>query len=248
MTPSTLDTLTAEQLDQLYDWLLERPASKVVEKVALPAPEGFGLQTHITTLQRFKRNRYAELAADQLEAARAIATANSNNSNSNHSDDVVLDHAIASTLKRQLFDRASTPNATTADLALLARYVQRNEKIKIDIERVQIARERLAQNNRRLELLERATQVREKTLELRRAESEHRRENNSKLNTKNSELAKQPDHLGPVATNWEEVGQRVCKLFGITPEEEARRAELHKTWKDPHARPGIPEEINPIYD
>ena len=63
---------------------------------------------------------------------------------------------------------------------------------------------------------------------------------------KNSESAKQPDQYGPVATNWEEVGQRVCKIFGISPEEEKRRAELHKTWKDPHARPGIPEEINPI--
>jgi hypothetical protein len=60
--------------------------------------------------------------------------------------------------------------------------------------------------------------------------------------------AKKADHLGPIATDWKGVGERVCKLFGITPEEEARRAELHKTWKDPHARPGIPEEINPIYD
>ena len=56
------------------------------------------------------------------------------------------------------------------------------------------------------------------------------------------------DHLGPIATDWKALGERVCKQFGITPEEEARRAELHKTWKNPHARPGIPEEINPIDD
>ena len=58
----------------------------------------------------------------------------------------------------------------------------------------------------------------------------------------------QSDHLGPIATDWKALGERVCKQFGITPEEEARRAELHKTWKNPHARPGIPEEINPIDD
>jgi hypothetical protein len=241
MNPSSLDTLTTQQLDQLYDWLLEMPASKVVEKIAQPAPEGFGIKTHITTLHRFKNRRWAELAADQLEAAKTIAIANT-------AADATLDTAIASTLKRQLFERASAPDASSADLALLVRYVQRNDKLKLDIERVQISRERLAQNKSRLAFLERATQVREKTLELRREELEHRRTANAKRNTKNSELAKQPDQYGPVATNWEEVGQRVCKIFGISPEEEARRAELHKTWKDPHARPGIPEEINPVYD
>ncbi|MGZ8900088.1 MAG: hypothetical protein ACXW3Z_08330 [Limisphaerales bacterium] len=223
---NTLDTLTAEQLDQLYDWLLEMPASKVVEKVAQPAPEGFGLQTHITTLQRFKIRRWAELAADQLEAARAIAAA----ANSNNSDDVVLDTAIASTLKRQLFERASAPNATSEDLALLARYVQRNEKLKLDIERVQIARERLAQNNRRLELLERAQQVREKTLELRREDSEHRRATNSQLKTQNAKLEAQADHLGPYAADLEGIRERARKHFGITPEESARRAALRKAW------------------
>ena len=238
---NTLDTLSSDQLDQLYDWLLEMPVSKVAEKIAQPAPEGFGLKTHITTLRRFKRRRWAEQAADQLEAAR-LAAANSNNS-----DDAILDTAIASTLKRQLFERASAPDATSADLALLARYVQRNDKLKLDIERVQIARERLAQNNRRLDLLDRAQQVREKTLDLRREEFEHHRAN-SQPKTKNGDVEKKADQYGPVATNWDEVGERVRKIFGISEEESARRKELHKTWKNPHARPGIPEEINPIYD
>ncbi len=241
MTPSTLETLTDEQRDQLYDWLLEMPVSKVAEKIAQPAPEGFGLKTHITTLRRFKHRRWAEQAADQLEAARLAAA------NSNHGDDAILDTAIGSTLKRQLFERASAPDATSVDLALLARYVQRNDKLKLDIERVQIARERLAQNNRRLDLLDRAQQVREKTLDLRREEFEHHRAN-SQPKTKNGDLEKKADQYGPVATNWDEVGERVRKIFGISEEESARRKELHKTWKDPHARPGIPEEINPIYD
>ena len=263
---NTLATLSPDQLDQLYDWLLEMPVAKVVEKLAQPAPYGYGVQTYITTLQRFKQRRYAELAADQLEAAKiAIAASaqsnNPNNCNNAHDngEDAILDHAIATTLKRQLFARASAPDATNADLALLARYVQRNDKIKIDIERVQIARERLAQNNRRLELLERTTVVREKTLVLRREESEHRR-THSKLNTcaqsaqaptrtgLNSKLAEQSDAYGPVPTDLEGLGERVRKIFGISEEESKRRAELHKTWKDPHARPGIPEEINPVYD
>jgi hypothetical protein len=238
---NTLATLSSEQLDQLYDWLLEMPVPKVVEKIAQPAPYGFGVQTYITTLQRFKQRRYAELAADQLEAAKIAADTSNNAEN-----DAILDTAIATTLKRQLFARASAPDATNEDLALLARYVQRNEKLKIDIQRVQIARERLAQNNRRLDLHERAQQVREKTLELRREELEHRRTAASQRSTLNSQHAKQADQYGPVATNWEEVGQRVRKIFGISEEESKRRAELRKTWKNPHARPGIPEEINPV--
>jgi hypothetical protein len=75
-----------------------------------------------------------------------------------------------------------------------------------------------------------------------------REKNESDSRRATNPSAKQADHLGPIATDWKGVGERVCKLFGITPEEEARRAELHKTWKDLHARPGIPEEINPVDD
>ena len=77
---NTLATLSLEQLDQVYDWLLEMPVHKVREKLAQPAPYGYGVETYITTLQRFKQRRYAELAADQLEAAKSIAaSAQSNN-------------------------------------------------------------------------------------------------------------------------------------------------------------------------
>lgn len=80
----------------------------------------------------------------------------------------------------------------------------------------------------------------------RMALARERMENESQRASNGS--ARKADHLGPIATDWKGVGERVCKLFGITPEEEARRAELHKTWKNPHARPGVPEEINPIDD
>jgi hypothetical protein len=59
---------------------------------------------------------------------------------------------------------------------------------------------------------------------------------------------KKADHLGPIATDWKGVRERVCRQFGISPEESARRAELHKTWVQPHRRPGVPEEINPVDD
>lgn len=110
------------------------------------------------------------------------------------------------------------------------------------------AAKRLEFSGKRLRLSMKSLAIRRKQhrdrMALARERMREKNENDSRSSTNGS--AKQADHLGPVATNWEEVGQRVCKLFGITPEEEARRAELHKTWKDPHARPGIPEEINPV--
>ena len=230
MRSSTLDTLTDEQKDQLYDWLLQMPVPQVAYKLAQPAPEGFGVKTYVTTLQRFKKSRWTEEAADQLEAAKTARATSA--------DDAALDTAIASTLKRHLFERASAPDATTADLALLARFVHRNEKLKLEVDRVQISRERISQNNRRLGILERDTQVREQTLALRREESARRA--NSPSKTKHSESTEQSDHLGPYATNWDEVGDRTCKHFGITREELIRRAELRRTWKNPNDHPGTP--------
>ena len=150
-------------------------------------------------------------------------------------NDALLDTAIATTLKRQLFERASTPDATSDDLALLARYVQRNEKIKIDIERVQIARERLTQNNRRLDLLERTTVVREQTLAFHREEAARRAASSpSPLGGERVGVrgASEPqsDHLGPYAIDLEGIRERARKFFGITPEESARRAALRKAW------------------
>jgi len=228
MRPSTLDTLTDEQKDQLYDWLKQMPVLQVALKLAQPAPEGFGIKTHNTTLQRYKERRWAEEAADQMEAAK--------NACASSADHAILDTAIASTLKRHLFARASAPDAKTADLALLARFVHRHEKLKLEVERVQISRERLAQNNRRLDLLDRSVQVREQTLALRREESARRASKASINSAPSSQHSALPesDHLGPFASDLEGIRERARKHFGITPEESARRAELRRTWKNPN--------------
>jgi hypothetical protein len=92
---------------------------------------------------------------------------------------------------------------------------------------------------------ERHAKVQEQKCDLRREELALKRE---KAQSKNDQRQKNSDHVGPFATDWKGVGDRVCKQFNISPEEAARRAELHKNWKQPHTRPGVPEEINPIDD
>ena len=143
-----LENLTNEQLDQVYDWLLDMPTKQVVEKVALPAPEGFGITTHVTTLRRFKEKRWAELAADRIQAATQLAgTANQ------PSQLETLDTGIQVAIKHHMFQRVSSPNITDDQLAIVSRWSHRQEKLKLEIQRVQIARERCAQNNLRLQLL-----------------------------------------------------------------------------------------------
>jgi hypothetical protein len=191
---SILESLTDEQKDQLYDWLTEMPVPDVVEKLALPAPEGFGIKTHNTTLQRFKRRRFVEQTADQIEAAAALSGATAG-----HED--TLDNGIAAGLKRHLFQRASAPDATDAQVALLARWVHRNEKLKLDVQRVQMSREKFAHKK---EMDAFRKQIAEQRLEL-----EKRRlalaEKKATANASNPNA----DHLGPYATNWDDVSERL---------------------------------------
>ena len=146
---TTLDQLTNEQLDQLYDWLLDMPTKQVVEKVALPAPEGFGIKTHVTTLRRFKDRRWAELAADRIQTATQLAGITTNQHDT-------LDTGIQVAIKHHMFERASASNITNDQLTLVSRWSHRQEKLKLEIQRVQIARDRCAQNNLRLQLLARS--------------------------------------------------------------------------------------------
>ena len=153
---------------------------------------------------------------------------------------VPYDEAGLALIQKRAYELALEPNISAAKLATLQR-IFNYKNARADIEH-------------KKQIAERNTTVREKSLALREQESARRASSPSPLQAEraavsgSSDSRPQSDHLGPIATDWKALGQRVCKQFGITPEEEARRAELHKTWKNPHARPGIPEEINPIDD
>jgi hypothetical protein len=140
------------------------------------------------------------------------------------------------------------------DLRRETRAARREERcLQMDSQKLKRADEQNARAAQRLEFSGKRLRLSMKSLAFRRKQhrdrmtlARERIENDSRRAPKDS--AKNSDHLGPIATDWKGLGERVCKQFGITPEEEARRAELHKTWKNPHARPGIPEEINPVDD
>ena len=143
-------------------------------------------------------------------------------------------HKIAMDLRRE--ERAERREQRCVEM--------HTQKAKRDAEQSARAEKRLEFCGKRLRLSIKSMAFRRKQHRDRMTLAREKIESDSQRATNPS--ARKSDHLGPIATDWKGVGERVCKLFGITPEEEARRAELHKTWKDPHARPGIPEEINPV--
>ena len=61
---SRLFKLSAEQQDQLYDWVHKLGYVKAKELVALPPPDGFGVKTHLNSLCRFVA-RYSEMRKER---------------------------------------------------------------------------------------------------------------------------------------------------------------------------------------
>jgi hypothetical protein len=66
---SFAEKISASQRDQLIDWLTDHSYPEVVELVAAPPPEGFGLEVSTSTICRFYKanfNRIAERRQDKL--------------------------------------------------------------------------------------------------------------------------------------------------------------------------------------
>jgi hypothetical protein len=80
-----LNVLTLAQQQLLFDWLEIHPLKLVLEMVAAPKPDGFGINTHVTTLRRFHLRARAhfktQLAADisGLHSGAQNAIANGDN-------------------------------------------------------------------------------------------------------------------------------------------------------------------------
>jgi hypothetical protein len=68
---SFAEKISALQRDQLIDWLTDHSYPEVVELVAAPPPEGFGLEVSTSTICRFHKaniNRIAVVRQDKLSS------------------------------------------------------------------------------------------------------------------------------------------------------------------------------------
>ena len=65
--------LTEDQRAQLHDWILTLGYPKTMERIALPPPDGFGINTHLSCLHRFYQRYAAEQDAEQLREAAQLS-------------------------------------------------------------------------------------------------------------------------------------------------------------------------------
>src|SRR5438105_2453993 len=70
---SALATLSSEQLCELGAWLIRLPVRKICDKIATPAPDGFGLQVHRSVIYRLKQRFHFALHLEDLAASSETA-------------------------------------------------------------------------------------------------------------------------------------------------------------------------------
>ena len=139
--PSPLEALTEPQRDQLFAWLETHKVSHVLQLVARPEPDGFGIATHDNTLRRWHRREKLARRPSELEFAQQVIAASK--------DDPLLDQATATLLRQAAFDLSSAPKTSARDFKALARWVLKLRQQQHEAELLALKRERLA---RQLEL------------------------------------------------------------------------------------------------
>lgn len=148
---SALEQLSDAAQVQVLSWLELYPASTVVQMIAKPEPEGFGLQTHITSLRRFHARRQASSRPDEIEIARLFLP-----------DEVTepIEKATNSILKDWAFQIATNPQRTNGGFKALSRWAlkmrehtQRELQLKLNGERLALEREKFEFNAARQALL-----------------------------------------------------------------------------------------------
>lgn len=146
-----LAPLTDEERQQLYQWLKTGTYAAVLERLAQPRPEGFGIQTSRKVLETFRqRAAMAEalsaLAAEHLADADYIALING--------DELPYHQATQHLIQKAACELAAKNDNTPVDLYRLMRVANNPHN-------QQLARERAQLNERKVALAERKQQLRE---------------------------------------------------------------------------------------
>jgi hypothetical protein len=148
-----LDSLTTAQQEQLVDWLELHPIKTVLELVAAPPPEGFGIKTHITSLRRFQLRAQAhnqkDLAECHVELLEELG-----------GDPQALNLLTDSALRQFAVELATVNNRDPANFATVSSWVlrlqqnaQRDRELKAIEDRIALEREKFQFNAARAAIL-----------------------------------------------------------------------------------------------
>jgi hypothetical protein len=137
-----LDSLEPEQKEQLMTWLSNLEIAQVLDKVAAPPPEGFGIKTHITSLRRFYQREKIREAQENVNFARAACT---------QASDLEIIHTAAFTaLTHRAFESAIAPDLAGSHLPAAAKWLLALQDNEFRREQLQLRRERLELEKRKL--------------------------------------------------------------------------------------------------
>ena len=141
--PSPLDSLNQEQRDQLFSWLELHKVSEVLQLVARPAPEGFGITTYDMTLRRWHRREKLARRPEDLQLARDILA--------DASEPGAFDQATAATLRHVAFELANSPRITAKNFKAIARWVLKLRDQEHHAHQLELEKQRLALETKKFE-------------------------------------------------------------------------------------------------
>lgn len=140
-----LDSLEREQKDMLVTWIETLPIKVVLEKVASPPPDGFNIQTHITSLRRFYQRERNAHNRENVDFARGACM-------SGNDAEVIREAAIAA-LTHHAFEVATTPGFGEHEMSRAMRWLTALQEQELKLEQLKLRREKLFLEKQRLQIL-----------------------------------------------------------------------------------------------
>ena len=110
-----LDTLSPADQEKLMFWLETEPYRTVLERIAAPRPEGFGLHTHLTTLCRYYARHQKTEEPEITEIVGDLAATELNPTD--------LDRVTAASVRRSALQLAASPQLDPKKFKALANWV-----------------------------------------------------------------------------------------------------------------------------
>lgn len=140
-----LQNLSEEQKEQLLTWIATIPKKgDIIDKIAAPPPEGFGIKTYITSLQRFiQRERIREFQ-EQLSIARA--------ENLNDDDLALIRRAAMVAVTRFVHEVITAPTLHPAHVKIALKWLKDIEHIEIRKEQIELRRKNLGFQKEKLKM------------------------------------------------------------------------------------------------
>lgn len=130
-----LDELTPEKQEELFDLLEHLTTREVLAKIAAPPPEGWGLNTHVTSLRRFYQRKQLDLLRAEIEERSSLGLVTFS--------ETVLKHEAFSALLQKTLYSSFAPSGDRKRLAQAFKFVLELEKLDYQRQRLKLDKEKM---------------------------------------------------------------------------------------------------------